>query len=203
MAHQSDHELVVRLLKGERRAFDLFFDSYYPRVYRFCRAKLRDDVMAEDIAQQTVTKGIMKIDTYRGDASLYTWLCVICRREISTWLKKHKRQSETVLLVDDFPEIRQLLENMELEQFDSPQIALEREHLGRLVRLTLDFLPAGYGEALQLKYVEGLSVDEIAAKMNIGSIAIQSLLARARRSFRKAFLEVAGKSDLMHEVVGA
>jgi len=201
--HQSDRDLVVRLLQGERQAFDLFFEIYYARLYRYCRVKLRDAVVAEDIAQQTVTKGMLKIDTYRGEASLYTWLCAICRREISSWLKKHKLQTDTVLLADDFPEIRHLLENMEIENAEHPDVAMEKEHLGRLVRLTLDYLPAGYGEALQWKYVEGLSVEEIAEKMCTGTIAMQSLLARARRTFRQAFKEVADQAGLMQEVGGA
>jgi DNA-directed RNA polymerase specialized sigma24 family protein len=59
--------------------------------------------------------------------------------------------------------------------------------VGALVRLTLDQLPARYGDALEWKYVEGLSVKEIAVRLGVGPKAAESLLTRARQAFRDAF----------------
>ncbi len=56
----------------------------------------------------------------------------------------------------------------------------------------LDRLPTRYGDALEMKYVEGLSVAEIGVELGIGTIAAQSLLARARVAFRDAVESVFG-----------
>jgi RNA polymerase sigma-70 factor (ECF subfamily) len=60
----------------------------------------------------------------------------------------------------------------------------------RAIRALLDRLPGRYGDVLEWKYVEGRSVEEIASMLGIGRIAAQSMLARARASFRDA-IEVA------------
>jgi DNA-directed RNA polymerase specialized sigma24 family protein len=60
------------------------------------------------------------------------------------------------------------------------------------VRVVLDRLPAAYGDALEWKYMEGSSVEEIGRRLGIGTIAAQSLLARARTAFREALEQVFG-----------
>ncbi len=69
-----------------------------------------------------------------------------------------------------------------------------RAEVGRLVQSVLDRLPARYGDALEWKYVEGHSVEEIGARLGIGHTAAQSLLARARVSFREALEKVFGSA---------
>ena len=79
-----DQELVVRLLRGDARAFDQFFNEYYPKLYRFVKRRLpRDSAAAEDIAQATLCRALESLRTFRGEAALMTWLCTLCRREMS------------------------------------------------------------------------------------------------------------------------
>ena len=63
---------------------------------------------------------------------------------------------------------------------------VRRREIVRLVQLTLDSLPAKYGDVLEWKYIHGLSVAEIAARLKMGSKAVESLLTRARQAFRDA-----------------
>ena len=82
--NHSDLELVDRLLRGERAAFDAFFNEYYPKLYRFVkRRRPHDMAAAEDIAQATLCRALESLRGYRGEAALMTWLCTICRREMS------------------------------------------------------------------------------------------------------------------------
>jgi RNA polymerase sigma-70 factor (ECF subfamily) len=69
--------------------------------------------------------------------------------------------------------------------------------VSRLVQVILDKLPVRYGDALEWKYVEGLSVDEIAQRMNLQHGAAQSLLQRARLAFREMFEELYGASHAL------
>jgi RNA polymerase sigma-70 factor (ECF subfamily) len=64
--------------------------------------------------------------------------------------------------------------------------------LSRLVRQTLDYLPSLYGDVLEMKYIHGLPVKEIASRLGKGPKAIESLLTRARESFRDGFRSLVG-----------
>jgi RNA polymerase sigma-70 factor (ECF subfamily) len=67
--------------------------------------------------------------------------------------------------------------------------------------VTLDCLPPWYGDALEWKYIHGLSVKEIAERLNLGSKAAESLLTRARKAFREGFAALTGnRGDASHPV---
>jgi RNA polymerase sigma factor (sigma-70 family) len=90
-------------------------------------------------------------------------------------------------LVEDSPGVRAALESLGGVSADGPHEQLRRQELARLVRVTLDYLPDRYGDALEWKYIQELSVREIAARLRIGPKAAESLLTRARQAFRDAF----------------
>lgn len=80
MGWSDDKALVNRLLHGHPEAFKTFFDGYFPRLYRFALNRLAGDGdAAEDAAQEALCKAVRKLQTYRGEASLFTWLCTFCR----------------------------------------------------------------------------------------------------------------------------
>jgi RNA polymerase sigma factor (sigma-70 family) len=107
--HEADQALVRRMLRGEEDAFEMFFDWMFPRVYRFALARVggREDV-AEDITQAAFCQGIRRLETWRGEASLFTWICTICRREVEAWRSAHP--GADIHLIEDTPEIRAALE---------------------------------------------------------------------------------------------
>jgi DNA-directed RNA polymerase specialized sigma24 family protein len=72
--------------------------------------------------------------------------------------------------------VRAALESLSALGADGPRERLLRREVGALVRRTLDQLPARYGDALEWKYVEGLSVKEIAVRLGVGPKAAESLL---------------------------
>ena len=86
--------------------------------------------------------------------------------------------------------IKNLRAALESLEFEDPDAAVNRMTLEKIVQLTLDYLPENYSKALEWKYLEGLSVDEIAGRLGTGVVAAQSMLARARTAFRKGFREV-------------
>ena len=188
-----ESELLRRMLAGEERAFDAFFASHFPRLYRFALPRLAGNVEAtRDVVQATLGKAVRKLETFRGDAALFTWLCQICRREIVDHLRAQHRHAEHVVLIDDRPDLRVAIEAIEApEEYDLVR-SYGRAEAGRLVKSVLDRLPARYGDALEWKYVEGRSVEEIGVQLGIGHAAAQSLLARARMAFREALEQVFG-----------
>lgn len=183
-----DRKLVKRLLAGDERAFDRFFSENFARLYRFALVRLSDDPdAAREVAQITLTRALRKLSTYRAEAALFTWLCAICRNETSDWLALQGRYREHIVLVEDYPEIRAAVDSLQMPEQMSPERHYQRVELLRLIQVALDRLPANYGDVLEWKYIEGLSVKEIAGKLGIGPEATQSLLARAKRAFAEAY----------------
>jgi len=190
-----DHDLVRAMLAGDERAFTTFFDTYFPRVYRFALPRLDRNVdVTKDVVQTTLIKAMRAIDGWRGEAALFTWLCQICRRQIADHVRSQRRHSTRVVLIDDSDEVRAALDSIEAPDSDDPFRGADRAELNRLVHAVLDRLPNRYGEALEWKYVEGHSVEEIGDRLGIGQVAAQSLLARARVAFREALEAVFGAS---------
>ena len=191
-----DLALVRRMLAGDEDAFDGFFDAHFAPLYRFALARMgHDEDGAEDVVQATLARAITKLATFRGEAQLFTWLCTFCRHEISAYYARARRAPPTTTLVEDSPEVRAALDSL-ARSVTGPESLLHREEITRLVHVALDLLPARYGDALEWKYVEGLSVVEIASRLALSPKAAESLLTRAREAFRDAFATLTGAGRL-------
>ena len=188
-----DRELVRRMLAGEEEAFTAFFDSHFPRLYRFALRRMGEDAdAAEDVAQSALCKAMVQLRTYRGEAALFTWLCTFCRHEISAYYRQRGGGRRPERLIEDSPEIRAALDSLAAALDQGPERGLYRKEIARLVQVTLDSLPASYGDALEWKYIHGLPVLEVASRLGIGLKATESLLFRAREAFREAFAVLTG-----------
>jgi RNA polymerase sigma-70 factor (ECF subfamily) len=130
-------------------------------------------------------QAMRRIETYRGEASLFTWLCQIARGEVSRYFKR-AAQRDKVVSIDDLAEARAELES--LTAFETPEDEVVGERRRELIQTVLDYLPGDYGSMLEWKYVEGLSVAEIAERLDKPPLAVQSGLQRARRAFREALV---------------
>ncbi len=193
--YEDDRSLAARLLRGDETAFDHFFDTYSARLYRFAAARVRNDgAAAEEIVQLTLSKALAKLATYRAEAALFTWLCTFCRHEISAYYVRRQRLAPETSLVEDSPDVRAALESLGALSTSGPDEQYRRGEVARLVQVTLDSLPEPYGDALEWKYIQGWSVDEIAHRLRVGPKAAESMLTRARQAFRDAY------SALQHDV---
>lgn len=183
-----DRKLVTQLLAGNERAFNRFFDENFSRLYRFVLLRLPEDPEAtREIVQSAMSKALRKIHSYRGESALFTWLCVICRNELADWVRRNHRYRETIVLTEDEPGIRQIVESLDAPAWADPGRSYQRQELARLIQVALDRLPSRYGDALEWKYIEGHSVREIARRLELSQEAAQSLLARARLAFREVY----------------
>ena len=191
MSKRRDRQLVRRVQRKSEDGFEHFFDSLFPRLYRFARTRLGGRVAEadiEDIVQETMLKAVRNLDAYRGEASLFTWACQICRHEIAAW---HRREGRVVVTDGNMRESNDDTEPAEGTGADE----LERRSTEEAVQLALDRLPPEYAMVLEGKYVVGWTVSEVARHVGRSRIATQSLLARARRAFGRCYLEVQGSDQ--------
>ena len=176
-ARQSDAEerdLVIRLRSGDESAFETFAEHYIAGLYRFALRRLdHDRELTREIVQSTVCKVIEKLDSYRAEAPLFTWLCACCRNEIAAHFRRAGRRPKEVELVEDVPQ----------EHADESDTT-------ELVHAALDRLPPTYARAMEWRYLDGLEVAEVAQRLALTYKAAESLLSRARSAFRDAYDEL-------------
>ena len=112
----SDPQLIRRMLAGDERAFESFFNAYFPRLYRFALPRLNGDVDAtREIVQVALGKAIRKLESFRGELGLFTWICQICRHQIADYVRANRRRHQHVVSIDDSPEVRAALESRRLQ----------------------------------------------------------------------------------------
>ena len=181
----ADQLLVTRLRAGERAAFEAFFREYHPKLYRFALRRLEHDVpAAEDAAQAAICAALKSLHTYRGEATLMTWLCTICRRQIGAGTRA---PVNILAMREDDPEVQAALEALLASERDDPLAYASIAQVQEAVLATLDYLPGDYADVLEWKYIQELSVEEIAHRIGRSSKATESLLTRARNAFREVF----------------
>jgi RNA polymerase sigma-70 factor (ECF subfamily) len=131
---------------------------------------------------------IEKLDTYRAEAPLFTWLCACCRNEIAGHFRRIARRPLEVEL-DESAEGARPGATAPLR--DGPEELVLRLETAELVHAVLDLMPASYARAVEWRYLEGLGVGEIAERLASGYKATESLLSRAREVFRSNFERLA------------
>lgn len=188
-----DKARARRIMGGDEGEFRSLFDEYFPRLYRFALVRLDgDDESAREVVQQTFCKGIEKLDTYRGEAALYAWFCRICRNALVDHCRRRNQEVRRLVLIEDKTEVRAVLEALSAGDREGPESRAIQRDVSRFVQSVLDYLPKHYGDVLEWKYVEGLTVNEIAQRTGSGPKAVESLLTRARGAFRDAVAALGG-----------
>lgn len=182
-----DKSLAARVAGGDQEAFDAFFKEYFPRLFRFTLSRVNNDPhLAEEIVQRTMCIVVRKMGAYRGEALLFTWLCQICRNERAAIFRQRNIEMTDDLPIEDHPAVQAALESMSASD-DRPESAQRRDEIAHFVKTTLEYLPANYATALEMKYIQGCSVAEIGEKLGVGTKAAESVLSRARAAFKDGF----------------
>ncbi len=191
LIHFEDKKLAKGIANRNEKMFNHFFDFYFPRLYRFSLVRVDGDKeLTKDLVQETLFLAIKNIKQYRGEASLMSWLCQINRSQISLYFKKNNIKQ--TVRVSDLPEVQEIFDNIKSEIKDHPDKQYETSKLHEIISSTLDNLPNGYGDLLEMKYLDKLSVNEIAADLSLSVTSVQSKLARARESFKIVITRILG-----------
>jgi RNA polymerase sigma-70 factor (ECF subfamily) len=156
------------------------YRKYKTRLRRFIAQRIESEQDIEEILQETLISATQSFSLFSSKSSLFTWLCGIAKHEIADFYRKKKIKN---LLFSHFP----WLENLASQALGPEQILLRKEFEER-IRETMAELSEGYREILRLKYYEGLTVVQIAKKLNETVKAVESRLFRARKAFAKTFL---------------
>jgi RNA polymerase sigma-70 factor (ECF subfamily) len=179
VSRADERELVEGLRAGDESSFDTFAEIYIPGLYRFAQRRLGyDRELTREVVQSTMCKVIEKLDGYRAEAPLFTWLCACCRNEIAAHFRRAGRRPKEV----------ELDERVVWDPPPTPETA-------ELVHAALDRLAPGYARAMEWRYLDGLEVAEIAGRLELTYKAAESLLSRARKAFRESYEQLTATAN--------
>lgn len=145
-----DRELAERFQQGERGAFDLIVKRHQKGVYRIIRRYVRSDADAADVSQQVFVRAFKGLATFRGAASVRSWLYRIGINCALSWLRDHRREQPTEIAEDALS-----------EPHASPGRIADGEQNARL-REAVAKLPPKQKLVLELRVFDDLSFREVA-----------------------------------------
>lgn len=177
----NEEVLIKRVIAEDDRAITKLYWRYMPKLRRFFKGRVENPKDAEEVAHDTFLSVLDALPGFDGRSQLSTWIMGIAKHELVDFYRKKKIKK---LLFSRFPFLEKLV-----DQALGPQLALEEKQLKQRILKTFQNLSEGYALILRLKYVEGLSVAEIAKKLEITYKAAESRLSRARLAFQKVFVE--------------
>ena len=184
-----DGALVALVQGGDRGAFRHIMQRCNQRLYRVVRGVVDNDAEAEDVVQEAYVHAFEKIDSFRGEASIATWLTRIALNEAYGRLRKrrHTVEIEHIDAVAQRPGKVVMFPN----RFGSedPAAAAAREQLRHMLEFAVDGLPEAYRIVFVLREIEGCTVEETAAALDVRPETVKTRLHRARRLLRKALQE--------------
>ena len=171
----TDGELVHDILAGDVAAYEPLVRRWSPRVMAVCHARVRRGDVAEDLAQETLLRGLRALHTLSDPEKFGPWLCGIAVRTCLDWLKAAARSEVSLSAVQDADR-------------DAPSTSTDesgrRDELARLMA-EVERLPLPYRQVLMQFYYEDCSYKQIAALLGVSQATVNMRLTKARQILRE------------------
>ena len=182
-AESTDAQLVRRVQKGDKGAFDALVLKYQHKIVNLVLRYVRDPDQAMDIAQEAFLKAYRALPRFRGDSAFYTWLYRIAVNTAKNHLAAQRRRPMDVEL--DLQDSEQYDLHAKLKETDTPEGVTLSEELNQTVQRAIEALPEDLRTAIVLREIEGMSYEEIAQTMDCPVGTVRSRIFRARDAIGK------------------
>lgn len=188
-AEMGESELLSGLRAGQSSAYAALMRRNNQRLYRLARGVLGDDAEAEEAVQAGYVRAFTHIDSFKGEASVSTWLARIVLNEAMT---RQRRRRPTV----DIDTVSEQALDTDAEPAaigtrhePSPEQALARREISRAIERAVDALPAAFRSVFVLRAIEQLSIEETAVSLGIPEETVKTRLHRANKLLRATLAE--------------
>ena len=195
-ADNTDQQLVERVQRGDKRAFDLLVLKYQHKILSLVSRYIRDSDEMQDVAQEAFIKAYRALPKFRGDSAFYTWLYRIAINTAKNHLVARGRRPPSSDV--DVDESDQYDGQSVLREIENPENVLFGEELKQVVESAIRALPEDLRTALTLREFDGLSYEDIAAVMDCPVGTVRSRIFRAREAIdRQVKTQVNGGSEVV------
>jgi RNA polymerase sigma-70 factor (ECF subfamily) len=179
-----DGEIVSRVQGGDSAAFDELVLRHEGKLRSVAMRLTGSASDAEDVVQQSLMKAFEKIRNFRGDSQFSTWVTRIVMNESLMFLRRKRR--DTVTRYPLHNEEGELLPEVEtVDTLPDPEDEVAREEIAGLLRHAIQGLPKGWSAVIFLHDIEGKTIEETAATLEISVAAAKSRRLRARLELRR------------------
>ncbi|WP_293807564.1 RNA polymerase sigma factor [uncultured Bosea sp.] len=183
-ASAGDLDLARRAGAGDPQAFRTIMTTHNQALYRIARAVIRNDSEAEDVVQEAYVRAFRHLDSFRGEATLATWLSRITLNEALGRLRRKKR-ADKALRAEDPGVPAQIITFPGSTSSDDPERTMAQRQILQLVERATDNLADIYRGVFMARVIEGRSVEKTADLLGIRPETVKTRLHRARLLVRK------------------
>ncbi|MGL6072416.1 RNA polymerase sigma factor RpoE [Craterilacuibacter sp.] len=176
-----DQQLVERVQRGEKRAFDLLVSKYQRRLGRLLSRFIKDSADIEDVTQEAFIKAYRALPSFRGESAFYTWLYRIGINTAKNFLSANGRRPVFKAGAEDEDgEVYDL--SAQVPDYHTPETEMMNRQIVETVNQAVSVLPEDLRTAITLREMDGLSYEEIAQVMNCPIGTVRSRIFRAREA---------------------
>ncbi|MCF1427169.1 MAG: RNA polymerase sigma factor RpoE [Shewanella sp.] len=179
----SDLQLVERVQRGDKNAFNLLVHKYQDKVINLIARYIRNQADVADVAQEAFIKAYRALPNFRGESAFYTWLYRIAVNTAKNHLAALGRRAPAN---DVDAEEAEYYDGADaLREVDSPERLLLSDEIRAVVFETLETLPEELRMAITLRELDGMSYEDIANVMDSPVGTVRSRIFRAREAIDK------------------
>lgn len=178
----ADQQLVERVQRGDKKAFDLLVLKYQNRLVKLISRYVYDPEEVLDVAQEAFIKAYRALPSFRGDSAFYTWLYRIAINTAKNHLVSQGRRPPAT---DVDAEDAIYYEDSRLHDHDTPESRLLTDEIEQVIFKTIESLPEDLRVAITLREMEDMSYEEIAEAMDCPIGTVRSRIFRAREAIDK------------------
>ena len=179
-SEQLDEDLVARVQRGDKSAFDFLVIKYQHKIIQLVNGYIKDPSEAQDVAQEVFLKAYRALGSFRGEAAFYTWLYRIAINTAKNYLLSRSRRSSSFEV--DIQDAEAIENAPQLQGMDTPERHLLNEEIVDTIKTTIENLPEEMRIAILLREFEGMSYEEIAVAMDCPVGTVRSRIFRAREA---------------------
>lgn len=188
----SESDLISGILSGSSHLYDVLIQPYHHRVYRAALLHVKDEEDARDVAQESLLKAFLKLDTFEQRSQFSTWLTSITINEARNRLRRRSHlqmrstgsrpESDGAEFVASVPDTR-----------ENPSQFVERQELSYLLEQAVNGLSSDYRKVFELRVIQNMSTGETAQLLKITSASVKARLHRARSSLQVSLRSTRGE----------